>query len=367
VSSVVTYWSQEVGGAVNVILQRQLWLRVENALVSYVSYLLKTLWPARLAVFYPLPRAPFPLWQLAAAALLLTGATLAVVRLAGKRPYLAMGWLWYLGTLVPVIGLVQVGGQAMADRYMYLPLVGLAVMAAWTLAESGRGPRAGALVTATAACLVALAVTARIHVGEWRDSPTLFRRALEVTEGNYIAHANLGRALVEAGMTDDGIAHLRESLAITVDPGVLSNLGTALMLQGRSDEALLYFARALDLGPSPAILTNIGMILLQQGDLAGAAARFREALRLEAGHAVAHNNLGVALLRMGRREEAIAEYREAIRLQPQYPAPIINLGDALLAGGESREAADLYLRVLQFDPGNADARARLEKVSRNKP
>ena len=209
-AAVATYLVQRESGAVQALEQFPLGLRIENALVTYLVYLLRTIWPARLAAFYPYP-AHIPLWQAALAAAPLAGITAAVLRLRRDRPYLAVGWLWFLGTLVPVIGLVQVGAQARADRYMYVPMAGLAIMLSWGIAELQWKWAPATAATFVAVCMALTAVQA----GYWRSSETLFGHALDVTEGNYLAHHNLGVALAEdPSRTSEAIAQYQAALDI---------------------------------------------------------------------------------------------------------------------------------------------------------
>ena len=225
--------------------------RLENAVVSYGAYLVKTAWPAKLAVFYPHPwsvHAAVPAWQVAVAALLLAAATAAALLQAGRRPYLPVGWLWYLGTLVPVIGLVQVGSQAMADRYTYVPLTGIFLAVAWGVPEALRAWRfrRTALALAGAAALLALAAAARVQAGLWKSSTTLFRHALAVTSGNWMIHSNLGFALEKEGLRAEAVSHYREALRIRPECAEAhNNLGVYLWEMGAREEAIRHFREAL--------------------------------------------------------------------------------------------------------------------------
>ena len=206
--AIATYLVQGSSGAVREVGQFPLGLRVENAVVSYATYIFKMFCPARLAVFYPYPHE-LRVWQVALSALLLAGISMVVLRQRRSRPYLVVGWLWYLGTLVPVIGLIQVGAQARADRYMYLPMVGLSIMLAWGLAEVLK--RRVAISAAIARCL-ACAVLCEAQIQYWRNSETLFRHALDVTSGNYLAHHNLGVALADEGRFPEAIEQYQAAL-----------------------------------------------------------------------------------------------------------------------------------------------------------
>ena len=360
--AIATYLVQRGSGAVEALAAFPLGLRVENALVSYVIYAAKMLWPARLAVFYPYP-SQIPLWQAALAALGLAGISILVLRCRRSRPYLAAGWLWYLVTLAPVIGLVQVGAQARADRYMYVPMVGLAIMLAWGVADwLRRAPRLrpAAAVLAVAACLLSAAV-ARAQVEYWKDSQSLFEHALAATDGNYLAHHNLGVALAEMpGRLPDAIAHLQAALRIKPDSArVHTDLGNALSkLPGGASEAVAEYRAALRISPDSAIPhNNLGNTLASMpGRLPEAVAEYQAALAIDPDYAEAHNNLGFALARIpGRLPDAIREYREALRLRPGYAEADSNLAGALAEIPESLpEAVTEYQAALSSRPDSAE-------------
>jgi len=286
--------------------------RTANALISYVGYLSQFFWPSGLAVFYPYP-ASFPVWRTAAILVLISG-------LALLRPYLTVGWLWYLGTLVPVIGLVQVGMQAKADRYTYIPMVGISIMLAWGMAEiMARWPRARlALSVASAAvCLGWLAVT-WTQIQYWRNSVLLFQHAIATTENNFIAHLNLGVVLAEQGQANEALRHLY--LAVEEKPEHADGhdtLGALLGQMGRTDEAAAQFSQAIRIQPNDSEAhCNLGNVLLSQGKLAEAAVEFRTALRIFPDFPSAHFGLGAALINSGHIDEAAAQFSEALRLDP---------------------------------------------------
>ena len=360
--AVVTYLVQRGSGAVEALAAFPFGLRVENALVSYVVYAAKIFWPTRLAVFYPYP-SEIPLWQAGLAALALAGISIPVLRAWRSRPYLAAGWLWYLVTLAPVIGLVQVGAQARADRYTYVPMVGLSIMLAWGAADwLRRAPRLrpAAAVLAVAACLASAAL-AGAQVRHWKDSQTLFEHALAVTDGNYLAHHNLGVALSEMpGRLPDAIAQYRAALAIRPDSArVHTDLGNALSkLPGRAPEAVAEYQAALRISPDSAIPhNNLGNTLAKiPGRLPEAIAEYRAALGIDPDYAEAHNNLGFALAQMpGRLPDAIREYREALRIRPDYAEAHANLAAALAESPENlAEAVTEYQAALRNQPDLAE-------------
>ncbi len=366
--SVITYLAQHRGGAVKTLTVFPIGLRFENALISYVVYIVQMFWPARLAVMYPYPRH-IPAWQAVLAGLALAGASMIVVRLRRRCPYLAMGWFWYLGTLVPVIGLVQVGVQARADRYTYIPMVGLSIMVAWAVAEAGRRPKVK-LVAALVMSLVCLtcAALARLQVRNWRNSETLFRHALEVTAENAAAQVNLANYLVNIpGKLPEAVG-LWES-ALRIDPDSVTahtGLGNALArIPGRLAESFPHFQAALRLAPDWPIPHNeLGNALLKAGRLPDAIAQFSVALRLDPDYSDAHYNLGVALSEIpGRSAEAMSEYHAALRIKPDYAEAQLNLGN-VLAGlpGRLPEAIQAYEAALRIRPDYAEAHYNLGQI-----
>jgi Flp pilus assembly protein TadD len=318
-----TFLAQQAGGAVASAERFPARVRAANAIWSYVAYLELTLWPRRLAVFYPHPGSSLPAWKVALAASILAAMTSLAVMLRRSRPYVLTGWLWYVGTLVPVIGLVQVGNQGMADRYTYVPLIGIFVIVAWTAAGWGRHAAIPAV-----AVVLALAVVARAQVMEWRDTVTLFTHALAVTGPNPTALVNLGAALEDRRRIADAMARYDEALGL--DPGnrIAENRTAGLLAaQGRLDEAVGHYREALRRSPGDAdTLSNLGIALGKQRKLDEAIARFQEALDAhpEDPSAVL-TNLGNSLLLSGRTEEAIARYDESLRLDPGDSETLENL------------------------------------------
>lgn len=308
-----------------------LW-RVQNALVSYVIYVWKTIWPTRLAIFYPHPNNNLTIWQVAGATALLLGITLAALVLRKQRPYLFTGWFWYLGMLVPVIGLVQVGEQGHADRYTYLPHIGLFLVAVWLVADMIALREATVpYATATAAVLiVALASAAFVQTSYWRNSETLWTHALAVTSDNDCAHNNLGYLLADRGDLDGAISHFEAAARIRslrtdrhYNAGsayVEMNLADALAQKGQSDEAMVHYEQAIRLEPNYAdAYYNRGNVLFTKGRIDEAIADLEKTLQIQPNDADAHTCLGNALLRQGLRTEAIAHYEKAMALAPEDP------------------------------------------------
>ncbi len=340
-------------------------LRAANAVVSYVRYLGKTLWPQDLSVFYPHPGMP-PAWQVAAAGLLLATVTVWVLRQGKARPYLAVGWFWYLGTLVPVIGLVQVGVQAIADRYTYVPTIGLFLMVALgvpDLLPRGRRP-AAALGLAAALVTLALAVRTSAQVGYWKDSETLFKRSLEVTEKNYLIHNNLGAVYLDQGRLELAKRHLSEALRFLPDyPQAANNLGLAEFRDGRLDAAIERYRQALDLDPGLAQAhDNLGNALSQAGRTEEAMRHYRRALELDDRRAETHNNLANALAVAGRLDDAIVSYETALEIAPEYSNAHANLAEILVRTGRLDEAVSHFEQALRFDPNHLQAHFNLGRA-----
>jgi tetratricopeptide (TPR) repeat protein len=371
--------------------------RLGNALVSYVVYLGKTFWPAQLAVFYPLPPS-VPVWKAALAAALLAGVTALCLLRLRRSPWLTVGWLWFLGMLVPVIGILQVGRQGMADRYTYLPSIGLFLALVWELGElaSRRRVARAVLPALAAASLVVLAVACRIQVTTWKDSATLFRHAIAVTDRNYLAHLNLGVALSHLGNPQEAEAEYRRALAI--QPNMMeaqAALGVVLRKQGRPAEALPHVQRAVRLRPDSARLRHtLATVLEDLGRHDAAIAQLRKAVELSPRFADAHDGLGTLLQKQGKTDEALRHFlialeinpeltdlyapagtllavrgrlpaalrlfAEAVRRQPRSAVAWYNLAVTLERLGKISEARDAYGRALELDPGLLAARQRLQ-------
>jgi tetratricopeptide (TPR) repeat protein len=326
--SLVTFKVQHAAGAVTALDSIPLATRAGNAVISYVAYLGQFFWPSGLAVFYPYPPV-LPVWQIVGSAVILV----AITALALLRPYLAVGWFWYLGTLVPVIGLVQVGLQARADRYTYIPMIGISIMLAWGGSELiTRWPRARLplQVAGVSICLAWVAIT-WAQVQYWRNSVTLFDHAIASTQNNFIAHSNLGVVLAEQGKTQDALRHLFASVEENPNYGdARLSLGALLGELGRTDEAGEQFSQAIRIWPNDAQAhNNLGNTLAVKQKFPEAANEFRTALRLLPDFALAHFGLAGALLNLGQTDEAIAQFSEALRLDPSLTPAREGLNKAL--------------------------------------
>jgi Flp pilus assembly protein TadD len=361
--SAIAYSAQQASGTVTSLERFPPGTRIANALISYVSYAGKAFWPEPLSVFYPHPGAGIPGWHVAAAAAALAGASALAAWQCRRRPYLAVGWFWYLGTLVPVIGLVQVGFQAMADRYTYVPLIGLSIAGVWGAADIGealRIPRR-ALGAAAAAALLAFSVAAHRQAGYWRDSVTLFRHAVEVTRGNWLAHENLGLALGLRGRTVEALGHFRES--IRLNPAYdksFYNCGIALMILGRDAEAVACLREAVRIRPEFAnARVNLGSALLRSGAREEGILQLRQVLREDPANAAANLNLGLALLEGRNYRESAELFRRYLRVRPGDPRGHMFLGDALSGEGNAGEAFASYGEALRLSPEDPEIRQRL--------
>ena len=364
--SAFTFLAQKSEGAVGSLQVFPLRVRLANALVSYINYIKKMIWPQKLAIFYPHPGDSLPIYQAAAAGLLLLLISFLAIRFRRRHPYILTGWLWYLVTLLPVIGLIQVGEQAMADRYTYVPLIGLFIVLAWGIADLSAGYRYRKIIyTALPAVLVpVLMVCTWLQLRHWRNSITLFEHALEVTEDNYVAHSGLGRNLALQGRLEDAIGHFSKAFQYKPNSaGLHNNLANALANQGKLDEAIAHYTKALQLRPNYAdAYTNLGVALAGQGRFKEAIFNYSEALRIKPNSAQAHNNLAVLLTNTGKVEEAIAHYSEALELAPDYAEAHNNLGDALVQQGKINQAAAHFSKALVIRPDYPEAHNNLGVV-----
>jgi cytochrome c-type biogenesis protein CcmH/NrfG len=335
ISCVMVYVVQQSAGAVASRIGPV--VRMANAVISYSRYIVMMLWPAKLAVFYPFPRE-VDVGVLLGSAVFLMFVSVAVILLVRRRPYLAVGWLWYVGTLLPVIGLVQIGGQAMADRYTYVPLTGLFIMIGWGAADFLKGLRYSKVVLGVVGVTVVLAlgVCTWFQVGYWRNSAALFEHALAVTESNYMAHKCLGWSLLDQGKVGEAIDHYQEALRLEPDDDeAIAKLGAALVWKGQVDTAIRHYREFLQRRPgSYQIHRDLGDVLLvrekirmrsgawarptAQIELDEAAEHYREALRLKGDYLEVHYSLATVLERQGKLEAAIEHYKEELRLNPNH-------------------------------------------------
>ena len=361
VSSVVTFLVQRDAGAVGSLEAFPFEFRISNALISYVRYAAKMVWPANLAVFYP-PPSQWPDWWVAGAVLILAGLSVLVLCRARAAAYLAVGWLWYLGTLVPVIGLVQVGQQAMADRYSYIPLIGLFIMIVWAAAEiPARWPGArGALAVCGAGAMGACVALTWGQLVHWRNSVSLFEHALAVTRDNTVAHNNLGVCFLNTGDVAAAESHFAEALRIRPTyVEALVNLGLCREKQEREEEAFELLQKAVQIQGTAVAHYNLANRLSKRGALEEAESHYRAALKLKPELADAWYNLGFLKAKQGKADEAAACYTTALQLKPDYTEARLTFG-AMLASQQKFDAAITHFQaVLQTAPENANAQFNL--------
>ncbi len=386
---------------VSPIYQMPLFLRIENAMVSCVAYLWQMVYPAGLAVVYPNPVGGLPLWEVALAFVLLAAVSAGAVLCWRKRPYFLIGWLWYLGVLVPVIGIVQISFYARADRYTYLPQIGLYIGLTWALAElSGswrfRRPVLGGLAVVI---IAVLSVVSFIQTSYWRDNVLLWSHTLGCTSGNPTAHDNLGAALLkkgrvgeaieqfqitlelqpesasahnnlgaaflEQGRVDEAIEQYRKTIAIQPNHVIAHYmLGNLLVRKGQVDEAVSHYLKALEINPDNAeVHNNLGLALFQKGQMDEAIAHCQKALEINPHFAEAHFTLGNALFQKEQLDQAIAHYQQALAIRPNFTGVHYNLGNALLQIGRVDEAVVQYQKVLEVHPDSAEVYNKLRQLA----
>ncbi|MHC4719448.1 MAG: tetratricopeptide repeat protein [Planctomycetota bacterium] len=360
ISSVITFVIQQSSGAMHVGEGFPLRVRTSNALVSYIGYISKMLYPSRLAVLYPHPGQGLALWRVIVAILMLVCVSGCVVYLARRRRYLAVGWLWYLGVLVPVIGLVQVGVQGMADRYAYLPSIGIFIMIAWGAADICARWRYGKIALGVAAGIVlaVLVMCTRKQVGYWESNATVFGRALAVTENNFIMHSSYGGMLFEEGRFDEALVHFNEAVRINPDySDGRRNAGIVLLKQGKIDEAIAVFSDVLSgKGDWPTAYNYLGLAYAQKGELDLAINSYNAALQLKPDYVDALKNLGIVLKEQGKTDEAVEKWTKALELEPDNPEVHYNMGVVSLERGDYDQAVGYFGVTLLSKPDWPDAR-----------
>ena len=365
-SAVITSVAQSHAGAVRTFTEFPIALRLSNALVSYAKYLLLTFWPNDLAIVYPFPPAGIPAWQSIGAAFLLLGIT-AFCLFQGKiRPYLIVGWLWFLGALVPVIGLVQVGVQSMADRYFYIPSIGLFIAVVFGLTDIAKSWRVAPSFSAAIAGGVLLIVAAltNAQIQRWHDSFTLFEHTLAVTPPNLLVEYNLGLAMGASSRYDEAVAHFEKALQIQPDHyDSLLNMGVARAFQGRMPEAIEYFQAAIRSRPNaPKPHVQLALALWKQSHNEAALDEMRRASELAPEDADIRADFGLALKLVGRIPEAIEQLHEALRLNPDNAEAHANLGLALLAFGRPQESIPEFEVALRLKPDLKGAADNLRRA-----
>jgi tetratricopeptide (TPR) repeat protein len=385
--SVITFMVQWQVGLAKPLQSYPLGWRIENAVVSYVIYVWKLFMPTNLAIFYPHPQVGFHVWQIIAAVSVLVFITWLAIWQLKRRSYIAAGWLWFLITLIPVIGIIQVGLQAYADRYTYIPYIGLFIIIAWGAADlSARLPYRKVIVSlAAAVVLLALGLQSRLQAGYWHDSITLYQHAIAVTKNNWWAHRFLANALIEKGETREGIAQYNESLKIDPQNANTQNeLAKALLDIGDVNEAIEMYQKMLPplpkdlnglVGINPAIIKrkdikviidlyteaniNLAAAYLRRGDVNEAISRLREVLRINPDSITAHRNLGDIFLQKGQIEDAQDQYMAVLRIQPAYLEEFKKFADTLLGNNKFEQAAGIYVMLIPFQPNDIETYTNL--------
>jgi protein O-mannosyl-transferase len=356
VSSIVTIWAQNKGGAVAFLEKLPFFERILNAILSYVAYLIKIFWPVNLAVFYPYEQL-LPLWQVFGAASILLGISIAIIYAIKKAPFLFVGWFWYLGTLVPVIGLMQVGKQSMADRYTYLPSIGIGIMIAWGAAyllPKEEQTRKKIFIPPAIIIFVVLMFLTWQQCGYWKNSVVLYDHVLKVTKNNDLAHYNLANELMRQKNIGEAITHYLG--AIGINPyysSAHSNLGAALAAQGKNEEAIAHYLAAIKINPEQEeARSNLGVVLAAQGRNEEAIAHYLAAIKINPNYDDAYYNLANLFMKQGKIEEAVDNYRKAIKINPDHYNAHFNLASVLVKEGKLEEAIDHFRSVVRITPSS---------------
>ena len=351
VSAAVTVKAQTAGGAVRNLSEYGASLRVETAVISYARYVGKFFWPSKLANLYPHPTHLYPAWQVGAASFVLLLVTAIVLVRIREQRYLAVGWFWFLGSLVPMAGLVQVGLQSMADRYAYIPFIGLFLIIVWTAADWARARHVAPtwLALLSISYLLALGIITHNQIGYWHDSATLWRHALAVTKENYVAESNLGEVLLGQEKADEAAAHFRAALAVRPD-GLVANLdlGAYEDRRGNFADAIQHYRVVVDhsndTGMSATAYGSLGFVYRQMGQAAKAKQSFETSIQLDGSRARARIGLGLVAQDAGDVEEAVRQFSIAAALQR---SDIVNLllANALNRAGHRERANAIYSRL----------------------
>ena len=397
ISSVLTILAQKNAEALCTFEALSITTRIANAFVSYTGYIIKTIWPRNLAVFYPHQFGELSLWYVFLAALAIAVISFFSIRWFKKYPYITFGWFWYLGTLIPVIGLIQVGAQSMADRYTYIPLTGLFIIVVWGISDLLKKRHFNKIILAVFAIILisAFSTQSYFQIKHWKNSASLFEHAVKVTNHNWLAYNNLGLALMCNGKAEEAVFYFKKTLQIRPDfLKTLDNLGVALFQLRHFEEAIFYYTKALKINSENAgIHKHIAMILETQGkleeavqhytkallinpeladvhyclanalaaqkDFEKAKYRYREAIKKDSGHSNAHYNLGCILLNQKKYKEALAHFTEVIKIKPDYKQAYNHIGIILLQFGKINEAENFFSKAVQIDPGYKEAISNL--------
>lgn len=369
ISCSLTFFAQKGGGALVPLASLSLKPRIANALISYVSYVFKAIWPGNLAVYYPYPADTFPVWQICGAALLIVGVFIGAIYLLKEYSYIAVGLFWYFGTLIPVIGLVQVSDQAMADRYTYIPLTGLFIIVAWGVSDLLVKWRYQKIFLGVSAVIIlsALTVCTFFQASHWRNTITLFENAVKVTENNYKALNNLGAALIDKGKPDEALLYFAEALRINPQKtDARNNLANVLSAQGKLDEAVSHYKEAIRINPEHADAHyNLANVLSAQRKLDEAVLHYKEAIEINPEYAKAYYHLGNILINQKKVKEAMFHFAEAIRINPDYAEAYNKIGLILAWQGKYKKAKVFFLKAIQVRPNYMEARKNIAILEKN--
>ena len=356
--SILTVYFQTINGAVKSLDLIPLQARLTNSLVSYLEYLGKIAWPSKLSILYPHPENALPVWLGIFCGVVLVSITIISIKLINKAPYLTVGWFWYLGTLLPVIGIVQVGGQAMADRFTYIPQIGIFMIIAWGIPDLVSKWRHKEKVLAVSVGIITLTlmITTWIQVGHWKNSITIFQHAIKVTGKKYpnlaVAHNHLGMALFAEQRNEEAIMNYKSAIKLNPEHTYAHyNLGIALFAEQRNEEAISHYKRAISLSPNYTFAHyNLGNSLFAVKKYKEAISHYKMAIKLNPNYTFAHYNLGNALFAIKKNKEAIFHYKMAIKLNPSYTYAHYNLGIVLLHQKEPKEAAQQFKETIRLRP-----------------
>lgn len=366
-SSAITIFAQQHGNTVMSLEVLPLEMRIANALVSYVTYIWKTIWPVDLAVFYPHP-GMHAIGRIAGSGLLLLCIFIIVGYSSRKHPYLAVGWLWYFITLAPVIGVVQVGAQAMADRYTYIPIIGLFIIIAWGIPDilALWRYKKQILIISTGLVISTVTVLTFFQLQNWKNNFTLFKHALRVTDDNYLAHTNLGAVLVGQGKLDDGITHYNRALEIKPDYALANyNIGVVLDRKGDLQQAISHYEKAIRSRPNYVKAhCNLGVARAREKKYDAAISHFSAALDIEPDIAEAHFNIGRCLAITGKNDKAIIHFTEVVRILPELAQAHYALGIALSRNGRPNQGIRCLENAVKLSPKNIRYQQALERLQK---
>ena len=340
ISSVITSIAQHAGGNMAPMADFSLKLRISNAVVSYVAYIGKIFYPSKLAVLYPIAREGFAAWQPVVSVVILVAVSVLIIYKARQWPAVVVGWLWYVGMLIPVIGLVQIGEQAMADRYMYLPSIGIFIIIGWGAAGVLKKWRYREIAMCVSAGLIVLGmmICTRIQVRYWKDSLTLFGRTVEVTENNFTAHNNYGASLFESGRYGEAVEQFRKALEIVpAVPTIRRNISLALQKQGKTEEAMEHSNKVI-------------LAFLQRQKFDEAIEECKKVLAIKPDYAPAYLNMGLAYAQQDKYEQAVKNFNAAIQLTPKDLTANMWLARTLYKQGKAKSAVERFYKILEDHP-----------------